>query len=267
LQQVLWNLLSNAIKFTPSGGTVHVGLKRVNSQVELLVRDSGIGIDPQFVPFVFDRFRQANSATTRAHGGLGLGLNIVRQLVELHDGFVEVVSEGLGKGATFVVILPIGLPEVSEAHEKTGSENTPDGQSTPDLSRSLGGLKGLVVDDEEDTRDFVREVLERYGSEIATASSVSEALGILEKNRPDFLISDLAMPSEDGYTLISRVRALPADRGGTTPAAALTAYARPEDRRRALGAGFQVHIPKPIDPEKLVSAVASLAGRTPLWRS
>lgn len=256
LQQVIWNLLSNAMKFTPNGGTVHVGLKHSNSDVEIAVRDSGIGIDPQFLPYVFDRFRQANSATTRAHGGLGLGLNIVRELVELHNGSVTVHSDGLGKGATFLVTLPIGR---SQSIEEAGDAFGSDFVQTPDLPMALGGLKGLVVDDEEDTRDFVREVLERSGSMVSTASSVSEALGILENHRPDFLISDLGMPREDGYALISRVRALPADRGGTTPAAALTAYARADDRFRALRAGFQVHIAKPIDPQKLVRAVASLA--------
>jgi signal transduction histidine kinase/ActR/RegA family two-component response regulator len=251
LQQIIWNLLSNAVKFTPNGGTVQVTLKRESSLVELSVRDSGIGIDPQFLPFVFDRFRQANAASTRTYGGLGLGLNIVRELVKLHDGTVQVHSEGADKGATFVVTLPIGLPQDSATDPtETKALNTPN---------SLGGLKGLIVDDEADTREFVRTVLENCGSEVTTASSVSEALGVLENHRQDFLISDLGMPREDGYALIRKVRELPAEKGGTTPAAALTAYARADDRNRALRAGFQVHIPKPIDPETLVSVVASLA--------
>jgi len=253
LQQIIWNLLSNAVKFTPDGGRIHIHLKRLSSLVEISVRDSGIGIDPQFTPFVFDRFRQANSASTRNHGGLGLGLNIVRELVNLHDGRVQVFSEGAGKGATFVVTLPIGSLQNLEPHEQqTNFLETPN---------SLGGLKGLIVDDEADTRDFVRTVLESCGSEVATASSVSEALDMLESNRLDFLISDLGMPSEDGYALIRRIRELPAERGGDTPAAALTAYARPDDRYRALRAGFQVFIAKPIDPETLVSTVASLMQR------
>jgi CheY-like chemotaxis protein len=181
---------------------------------------------------------------------LGLGLNIVRELVNLHDGRIQVFSEGAGKGATFVVTLPIGsLQNVQPDAAQTNLLGVP---------KALGGLKGLIVDDEADTRDFVRVVLESCGSEVATASSVSEALDLLESNRLDFLISDLGMPSEDGYELIRRVRGLPAERGGDTPAAALTAYARPDDRYRALRAGFQVFIAKPIDPETLVSTVASL---------
>jgi len=259
LQQIVWNLLSNALKFTPEGGTIRIGVKSIDSRVEISVTDSGIGIDEKFLPFVFDRFRQANSASTRAHGGLGLGLSIVRELVELHKGSVQVHSEGPGKGSTFVVALPIGRPERQNLGEVTasGSEAVP--LNEPE---SLDGLKGLVVDDQEDTRDFVRAVLESCGSEIATASSVSEAMGLLENDLPDFLISDLGMPSEDGYALISKVRALPPDRGGKTPAAALTAYARADDRFRALRAGFQVHIAKPIDPRKLVTAVARLAKKT-----
>ena len=261
LQQIVWNLLSNAMKFTPDGGTIQVGVRRINSHVEITVTDSGIGIDAQFLPFVFDRFRQANSATTRAHGGLGLGLNIVRELVELHKGLVQVQSEGTGKGATFVVLLPIGTAESGQETEREASAITLE-EHKSNTPVSLGGLKGLVVDDEQDTRDFVRAVLEKFGSEVATASSVPEALGLLENDLPDFLISDLGMPREDGYALISKVRALPEDRGGAIPAAALTAYARADDRYRALRAGFQVHIAKPIDPEKLVVAVARLAKKS-----
>ncbi|HET9220089.1 MAG TPA: ATP-binding protein [Terriglobia bacterium] len=253
LQQIIWNLLSNAVKFTPNGGHIQINLKRVSSLVEISVCDSGIGIDPQFIPFVFDRFRQANSASNRSHGGLGLGLNIVRELVSLHDGTVQVHSEGVGKGATFIVTLPIGLLQNVE----------PDASQMKflDTPKFLGGLKGLIVDDEPDTREFVRAVLESCGSEVATASSVAEALDVLEANRLDFLISDLGMPSEDGYALIRRVRELPTERGGDTPAAALTAYARADDRHRALRAGFQVHIAKPIDPETLVSTVARMMHR------
>jgi PAS domain S-box-containing protein len=255
LQQIVWNLLSNAVKFTPEGGTIQISVKRIDARVEISVTDSGIGIDSKFLPFVFDRFRQANSATTRDHGGLGLGLSIVRELVELHKGSVHVHSEGTGKGSTFAVVLPIGSPERQNARESAGG---PEGVPL-NMPTSLDGLKGLVVDDEEDTRDFVRTVLESCGSEVTTASSVSEAITILERDCPDFLISDLGMPSEDGYALITKVRALPADRGGRIPAAALTAYARANDRHRALLAGFQVHIAKPIDPRNLVNAVARLA--------
>ena len=253
LQQIIWNLLSNAVKFTPNGGHIQINLKRLSSLVEISVCDSGIGIDPQFIPFVFDRFRQASSASNRSHGGLGLGLNIVRELVSLHDGTVQVNSEGVGKGTTFIVTLPIGSLQNVEPDESQ--------MKFLDTPKSLGGLKGLIVDDEPDTREFVRAVLESCGSEVATASSVAEALDVLESNRMDFLISDLGMPSEDGYALIRRVRELPTERGGDTPAAALTAYARPDDRHRALRAGFQVHIAKPIDPETLVSTVAHMMHR------
>jgi len=259
LQQIIWNLLSNAIKFTPAGGTVHVRLRRVVSEAEISITDSGIGIDPQFLPHVFDRFRQANSATTRAHGGLGLGLSIVRELVELHEGSAQVHSEGHGKGATFIIRLPIAGPKSTS--EKTHSAGISDKLAGLGSQTSLDGLKILVVDDEQDTRDFVRAVLEKCGSEVTTASSAAEALGAFEAQHPDFLISDVGMPGEDGYWLIGRVRALRADQGGQIPALALTAYARTADRLRVLRSGFQIHLPKPVEPTELIVAVASLAGR------
>jgi len=259
LQQIIWNLLSNAIKFTPAGGTVHVRLRRVVSEAEISITDSGIGIDPQFLPHVFDRFRQANSATTRAHGGLGLGLSIVRELVELHEGTAQVHSEGRGKGATFIIRLPIAGPKSTS--EKTHSAGISDKLAGLGSQTSLDGLKILVVDDEQDTRDFVRAVLEKCGSEVTTASSAAEALGAFEAQHPDFLISDVGMPGEDGYWLIGRVRALRADQGGQIPALALTAYARTADRLRVLRSGFQIHLPKPVEPTELIVAVASLAGR------
>ena len=261
LQQIIWNLLSNAIKFTPAGGTIHVRLRRVDSEAEISITDSGIGIDPQFLPHVFDRFRQANSATTRTHGGLGLGLSIVRELVDLHAGSAQVHSEGHGKGATFIVRLPIVGPKPPNLSEKTFAAGISDKVAALHKEASLDGLKILVVDDEEDTRDFVRAVLEKCGSEVRTASSAAEALGMIETQRPDFLISDLGMPDEDGYSLIGRVRALPADQGGQTPALALTAYARTADRVRVLRSGYQIHLPKPVEPTELIVAVASLAGR------
>jgi signal transduction histidine kinase/CheY-like chemotaxis protein len=261
LQQIIWNLLSNAIKFTPAGGNIHVRLRRVDSEAEISIADSGIGIDPQFLPHAFDRFRQANSAMTRMHGGLGLGLSIVRELVELHEGSAQVYSEGQGKGATFIVRLPIAGPKNTNQSEKTSPAGLSEKLEALASQTSLDGLKILVVDDEKDTRDFVRAVLEKCGSEVTTASSAAEALGVLETQRPDFLISDLGMPGEDGYSLIGRVRALPADQGGQTPALALTAYARTGDRLRVLRSGFQIHVPKPVEPTELIVAVASLAGR------
>ena len=262
LQQIIWNLLTNAIKFTPKGGRVQVKLERIDSHVEIRVTDSGIGISPEFLPYVFDRFRQADAATTRMHGGLGLGLSIVRQLTELHGGTVRVESEGEGKGATFIISLPfiavIGEQVEPEDIHPTISEHS----VSLDCPPSLDGLRILVVDDEEDTRDLLRAVLEECGSEVTTVASAAEALDTIEALRPDVLVSDLGMPGEDGYSLIAKVRALPAERGGQTPAAALTAYARAEDRLRVLRSGFQIHLPKPVEPVELVTVVANLAGRT-----
>jgi PAS domain S-box-containing protein len=259
LQQIVWNLLTNAVKFTPKGGRIQVKLQRVDSHVEIVVSDSGIGISKEFLPHVFDRFRQADASTTRIHGGLGLGLSIVHQLVDLHGGIVSVQSEGEGKGATFTISLPfVGVisnqqdAEPAQAHDEVITlEGLP----------SLEGLKVLVVDDEADTRELIREVLKECGSEVITSGSVEEALIALEQHKPDILISDLGMPDEDGYSLISKIRALPSERGGQIPAAALTAYARAEDRMRVLRSGFQFHLPKPVDSAELVTVVASLAGR------
>jgi signal transduction histidine kinase/ActR/RegA family two-component response regulator len=253
LQQVIWNLLSNAIKFTPDGGLISIRLRRVDSIAEISIKDSGIGIAPAFVPHVFDRFRQANSGITRVHGGLGLGLAIVKQLTELHGGTVHVESEGEGRGATFVIRLPLAKPRPAQLVVLPGG-NIP----AAEAKRNLKGMKILVVDDEADARDYLRAVFEKYGSTVTTTASASQALESLEHERPDFLISDLGMPGEDGYSLIGKVRALSAERGGLTPAAALTAYARVEDRARVLRAGFQIHLTKPIEPDELVAAVASV---------
>jgi PAS domain S-box-containing protein len=262
LQQIIWNLLTNAIKFTPPGGRVQVRLERVDSHVEITVSDSGIGINPEFLPYVFDRFRQADAATTRLHGGLGLGLSIVRQLTELHGGTARVESEGEGKGATFVISLPF-IAVTGEYVEPERIRPTISGNGLQrECQPSLDGLRVLVVDDEQDARDLLRVVLENCGSQVTTAASAAEALDAIEALRPDVLISDLGMPGEDGYSLIAKVRALPAERGGRTPAAALTAYARVEDRLRVLRSGFQIHLPKPVEPVELVTVVASLAGRT-----
>jgi PAS domain S-box-containing protein len=261
LQQVVWNLLTNAVKFTPKGGRVQVRLERINSHVEITVSDTGQGIAPEFLPHVFDRFRQADMTHTREHGGLGLGLSIVRQLVELHGGTVHAESAGLGQGAIFVVQLPVMVirrgPAQPERRHPTGG-----GQAATGCPPSLAGLRVLIVDDEADTRVLLRAMLEQCGSEVVTASSATEALELFEQSRPDVLVSDIGMPGEDGYALIGRVRTLEAGRNGRVPAIALTAYARAEDRMRALRAGFQVHVPKPVELDELVAVVASLAGRT-----
>lgn len=261
LQQVVWNLLTNAVKFTPKGGRIQVKVQRIDSHIEVVVSDSGLGINKEFLPYVFDRFRQADASTTRIHGGLGLGLSIVHQLVDLHGGTVSVHSEGEGKGATFTVHLPfVGVVNNQEDVEAVHPAQSDEVISFDGLP-SLQGLKVLVVDDEADTRELIREVLKECGSEVITSPSVAEALIALEQHKPDILISDLGMPDEDGYALISKIRALPAERGGQIPAAALTAYARAEDRMRVLRSGFQFHLPKPVDSAELVTVVASLAGR------
>ncbi len=261
LQQVVWNLLTNAVKFTPKGGRIQVKVHRVDSHVEILVSDSGVGISKEFLPYVFDRFRQADASTTRIHGGLGLGLSIVRQLVDLHGGTVTVQSEGEGKGATFTITLPfVGV--ISNNQESDGAQPAPNDEVVSfEGLPSLEGLKVLVVDDEADTRELISEVLRECGSEVVMSRSAAEALVALKEHRPDVLVSDLGMPDEDGYSLIMKIRALPSDQGGQIPAAALTAYARAEDRMRVLRSGFQFHLPKPIDSAELVTVVASLAGR------
>lgn len=258
LQQVVWNLLSNAIKFTPRGGLVQLKLQRTRSHVAISVSDSGQGIKQDFLPYVFERFRQADMKTTRAHGGLGLGLAIVRQLVELHGGTVGVTSEGEGKGATFVVRLPV-LPVYQNA-PVTDQQNQSDIEPA-DRPIDLAGLKVLVVDDEADTCELLRSLLSKCGAEVSAAKSASEAFKIFKLVHPDVMVSDIGMPFEDGYELMRKVRALPEVNGGRVPAVALTAYARPEDRMKALRAGYQMHVAKPVQLDELVSIVASLANR------
>jgi PAS domain S-box-containing protein len=262
LQQVVWNLLSNAIKFTPKEGKVEVRLERVNSHVEIPVADTGSGISPELLPYVFDRFRQLDGSTTRRHGGLGLGLAIVRHLVELHGGTVRVKSPGEGQGSTFIVALPLSVAHLTSAegqrvHPRTDPGETDPCQQSPELN--LKGIRVLVVDDEPDARETLQQILEHCDGEVRVADSAAEALRMLEDWRPDVLLSDIGMPGEDGYELIRRVRQLPPERGGRTPAAALTAFARAEDRRRALLAGFQMHVAKPVDIQELAAVVASLA--------
>ncbi|HEY1403375.1 MAG TPA: GAF domain-containing protein, partial [Pyrinomonadaceae bacterium] len=267
LQQIVWNLLSNAIKFTPKEGRVQVLLARINSHIELTVSDTGQGIEKQFLPYVFDRFRQADPSTTRTHGGLGLGLAIVRHLVELHGGTVTAESEGAGQGTTFKVSLPLLIVHRSELASNSGEHVVAAEHPTADVRRplefasDLEGLRVLLVEDEPDSREMLVVVLKQCRAEVRAVSNAHDALLQVESWRPDVLISDIEMPGEDGYTLIRKVRSLPPERGGKIPAAALTAYARAEDRMRALLAGFQLHVPKPVEPAELAAVVASLAGR------
>ncbi len=265
LQQVFWNLLSNAVKFTPKDGKVRVALERVNEHLEASVIDSGEGIDPAFLPHMFDRFRQADASTTRKHRGLGLGLAIAKQLVELHGGSVRAKSAGPGKGSTFIVCLPLkAVHQESEIGPELGPSAAVAAAVSEDARNLIEGLKVLVVDDEPDARAMVRRLLEDCNATVFDAGSAEEAVGLVESHRPDILISDVGMPGEDGYALVRRVRALSAERGGNTPAVALTAYARATDRVSAITAGFQHHIAKPIQPAELIAIVASLAHRIPV---
>jgi CheY-like chemotaxis protein/two-component sensor histidine kinase len=262
LQQVVWNLLTNAIKFTPSGGRVDAVLQRVNSELQLTVSDSGIGMAAAFLPHVFDRFRQADASTTRTHGGLGLGLSIVKQLVELHGGSVRAHSEGVGHGASFTVSMPLSALKAKLGDAHPGTESL-----APEVDVSLDGMQVLVVDDERDTRELLSHLLTDHHVRVHTATSAHEAIGLLRRLKPDALISDIGMPEQDGYQFIREVRRLPPDQGGRTPAIAVTAFARSEDRTRAMLAGYQLHIAKPIEPHELLAALASLAGRMPQFHS
>ncbi|HEX8150499.1 MAG TPA: PAS domain-containing protein [Pyrinomonadaceae bacterium] len=261
LQQVVWNLLSNAVKFTPAGGSVEARVRRAGSQVEVAVGDTGQGIEPEFLPHVFERFRQADVGTTRRHGGLGLGLAIVRHLVELHGGTVTAESGGEGKGSTFTVRLPVrAARDAGRTAACAGPPARPEAFDAQAAPPTLEGMKVLIVDDDHDARRLLTEVLSRRGAEVSTAASAAEALETLQAWRPDVLLSDIGMPDGDGYELIQRVRELPLERGGGTPAAALTAYAGPGDRARALASGFQCHVAKPVEPAELAAVVAGLAG-------
>ncbi|WP_437821047.1 PAS domain-containing protein [Sorangium sp. So ce1078] len=262
LQQVVWNLLSNAIKFTPAGGSVQVKVCRAGNHVEIIVSDTGQGIEPEFLPYVFERFRQADASTTRRHGGLGLGLSIVKHLVELHGGIVRATSAGVGKGATFTVELPLGVAHTAAegATDGRAADARASGDDICELS-DLSGISVLFVDDAPDTRDMVRTFVEERKARVRLAGSGEEALRLLELERPDVLVSDIGMHGMDGYELIRRVRTLPPERGGDVPAVALTAYARNEDRAEALLAGFQTHIAKPIQPTELMTAIGLLAAR------
>jgi CheY-like chemotaxis protein/anti-sigma regulatory factor (Ser/Thr protein kinase) len=261
LQQVVWNLLSNAIKFTPRGGHVQIRSERVNSHLEIVVSDTGQGIPSDFLPHVFDRFRQADQKTSRQHGGMGLGLAIVRHLVELHGGSVRAHSEGEGKGATFTVMLPI--TPVYQVDTSGGRVHPAARDLLPpdDKTDRLDGLRILVVDDEADTRDLLRQGLEYCGATVKVVASAAEAIDLLRISTPDILISDIGMPGTDGYDFIRKVRSLPPLRGGRIPAIALTAYTRVVDRLQALRAGYDMHVPKPVELTELVAVAASVVRR------
>jgi signal transduction histidine kinase/DNA-binding response OmpR family regulator len=256
LQQMVWNLLTNAVKFTPDNGRIEVSYEREENNVRILVKDTGYGISPEFLPLVFDRFRQADSSSTRTHQGLGLGLAIVRHLAELHGGEVSVTSEGIGKGSVFAIVLPITLAVISEgnavAKHANGNRHRPN-----QLDAKLDGLRISIVDDDNDACALLQFSLEMSGAEVKTSSSVADAMRSIREWRPDVLLTDINMPGEDGYSLIKRVRAL--DDTADLPAIALTAMARPEDSETALNAGFQIHLPKPVDIDELTDAIATLA--------
>jgi len=261
VQQVIWNLLSNAVKFTSEGGRVEARLGRRDGHIEITVTDTGVGVDPQFLPYVFDRFRQADSTSTRKYGGLGLGLAIVRHVVEMHGGTVAASSPGKGQGATFTVRFPIASPDILQQPEELPSEpelKQPTQPNQMEDGPNLGGICLLVVDDDLDTLEMLKVILQNRGAEVTTAASARDALKTLEHSLPHALISDLAMPEQDGYALIKQIRQRGPDRGGNLPAVALTAYARTEDRVHALTAGFQEYLSKPVDPNELVTVVANL---------
>jgi CheY-like chemotaxis protein len=264
LQQIVWNLLINAIKFTPPGGLVEVDLLDVEASgaVAIRIKDNGAGIDPGFLPYVFDRFRQADGSPSRQHQGLGLGLAIVRHLVELHGGTVRAESEGLEKGSTFTVELPRMDPEV--ASEPSVDRRAPRGldRSPSHESISLGGCRALVVDDEEDARELIATILMNAGATVQTASSALDALRHLEESRPDVLLSDIGMPGTDGYELIREARRRDVPNRRHLPAAAITAYAGDQDRERALAAGFDRLVPKPINPAAILEVVRSMYARS-----
>jgi len=257
LQQVVWNILSNAIKFTPKDGRIDIAVRREALQVEIQITDTGIGIEPEFLAHLFERFRQADASMTRKYGGLGLGLSIVKNLVELHGGSVHAYSEGVGRGATFTVQLP--APALDE--RPAGDRVAPILESLELQSQDLSGIKVLIVDDDADSRELIEQVLSECDAQVYAAGSAAEAIELVQEHQPDVLVSDIGMPDVDGFELIKRIRALDRESGGDTPAIALTAFARAEDRRRALAAGYSVHLAKPVEASKLIATVAAAAGR------
>jgi PAS domain S-box-containing protein len=263
LLQILWNLLSNAVKFTPEGGEVAVHLERETTRIAITVSDTGEGIEPEFLPFVFDRFRQFDGDTARAHGGLGLGLAIVRHMVELHGGTVSAASPGRGRGASFTVALPL-TSRRTETGEDERACLTNAGKTSQSRAQSpdpLGNLRVLVVDDELDARELFYSMLTQYGAEVKVCSSAAEALQTLDEWQPDVLVSDIGMPREDGYEFMKKVRAREPERGGRIPAVAVTAYAGALDKRHAFATGYQMYVSKPVEPGRLAATIASLAGR------
>jgi PAS domain S-box-containing protein len=264
LRQVIWNLVSNAVKFTERDGRVIVRLERVGDVVQLTVEDTGIGISSTFLPHVFERFRQGDSSNTRSHGGLGLGLAVVRHLVELHGGTVEAHSGGEGRGSSFVVRLPAWRSESAATDPRAESAAQAfsfDPEELPPNAPQLDGIEVLVVDDGDDVRDVIAAILRQSGALVRTAGSAEEALDAIAERAPDVLVAEVELKGPSGHSLISRVRSLPPDRGGVVPAAALSAYARSEDRVQALLSGFQIHLTKPVQPAELVAVIATLAGR------
>lgn len=266
LQQVVWNLLSNAIKFTERGGRVRVSLGQSQDHVEIVVADSGQGISTEFLPHVFERFRQADSSTTRAHGGLGIGLAIARQLIELHGGSIRAASSGNGEGATFTVLLPLSPPPEHERVDPSAPalerRRTAAGGTPPEALPSLAGLRLLLVEDDPDARELIASLLQDAGAEVLPVDNAESALQAVQALRPDLVLSDIAMHGTDGFELARQLRRLPAALGGATPAIALTAFARSEERGRALLCGYQLHVAKPVDATELLAAVASLAARS-----
>ena len=253
LQQVIWNLLSNSVKFTPPGGTIYVALEQpAGDQMRISVRDTGMGIAPQFLPFIFERFRQADSTSTRKHGGLGLGLAIVKNIVELHGGSVSATSEGAGRGATFTLTLPIANATAVAASGVTAEASAP---------LALSGISVLLVEDEDDTRYMLSAALQSFGARVTAVRSVSAAMDVMQTNAPTVVVSDIGIPGEDGFSLILKIRSGTVDRIRNVPAIALTAYARPEDRDRILGSGYGYYLAKPIDPMIVVKTVREAAGR------
>lgn len=260
VQQMVWNLLSNAVKFTPRGGKIQVTVERVNSHIELSVSDTGQGLDPAFLPHVFDRLSQGEQPLTKHQRGLGLGLAIVKSLAELHGGSVRAKSGGIGQGSTFIVALPISVVRsltADESREHPAAVIEGDDPPSPDLS----GVHVMVVDDDPDARKLIKRVLEKCGATVTTCESGTECLDALTARAPDVLITDIGMPGMDGYSLIRAVRARRPEDGGATPAVALTAHARSEDRRRAMLSGFDIHVARPVEPRELVAVVARLARR------
>jgi PAS domain S-box-containing protein len=260
MKQIMWNLLNNAIKFTPPGGLIEVRLERLENKALMIISDTGQGIPPEFLPYVFERFRRADNSPARIQGGLGLGLAIVKQLVELHGGAIYPYSRGEGMGTDFMITLPLAIAEQDE-NDPLYRYTPGDSVAGSGRSQALDGVRILVVDDEYDTREVLSAMLNRYGAEVRTAASAAEAIQKLVDWRPDVLVSDIGMPMEDGYELIGKIRGLPPERGGETPAIALTAYAGNQDRQRALSAGFQRHLAKPVEPTELAREVARTTGK------